>query len=211
MLQSNLVAAPAAAQVVTLQLNDVRDGQLVFVPFSDPGSLPLACLHQHLLLARVQVVLLLFLVVGSVLVGLFLGYHLLLARSNMTSYESYKWRDYKQHCLEAAVLDRWVSSNVGTWHILDGCTALPGDSALENSCAATLCQLPQLLVMCHQMPGSRVCHLGTHLHDTQHALPGVDLLPMQLRPAAQRRPLPARPVVFSSRLGSASGTPCLQL
>ena len=124
------------------------------MPFLDPGSLPLAYLYQHALLARVQVVLLLFLVVGSVLVGLFLGYHLLLARGNMTSNESYKWRDYKQRCLEAAVLDRWVSSNVGTWHILNGCTAPPGDRAPVNSCAASLCQLLQLLVMCDQMLGS---------------------------------------------------------
>eukprot|EP00891_Asterochloris_glomerata_P008224 jgi/Astpho2/8224/fgenesh1_pg.00122_%23_8_t len=60
-----------------------------------------------------QVVMLLFLGVGSVLVGLFLGYHLLLARWNMTTYESYKWRDYEHHCLEAAALDRtalWSSS-----------------------------------------------------------------------------------------------------
>ena len=66
----------------------------------------LARLDPQLHLASAQVVLLLFLVVGSLLVGLFLGYHLLLARWNMTTYESYKWRDYKHHCLEAAVLDR---------------------------------------------------------------------------------------------------------
>lgn len=67
---------------------------------------PLTRLNLQLLFDCAQVVLLLFLLVGSVLVGLFLGYHLLLAWWNMTTYESYKWRDYKHHCLEAAALDR---------------------------------------------------------------------------------------------------------
>ena len=91
--------------------------------------------------------MLLFLGVGSVLVGLFLGYHLLLARWNMTTYESYKWRDYEHHCLEAAALDRCEGSSAGLLRATHVLTGLIADSAPENSCATPPCRLRQLPVM----------------------------------------------------------------
>lgn len=45
-----------------------------------------------------QVMLLLFLSIGSLLVGAFLSYHCSLIARGMTSYETFKWQDYKDHC-----------------------------------------------------------------------------------------------------------------
>ena len=49
-----------------------------------------------------QVMLLLFLSIGSLLVGAFLSYHISLIARGMTSYETFKWQDYKDHCRELA-------------------------------------------------------------------------------------------------------------
>lgn len=49
-----------------------------------------------------QVMLLLFLSIGSLLVGAFLSYHISLIARGVTSYETFKWQDYKDHCRELA-------------------------------------------------------------------------------------------------------------
>ena len=49
-----------------------------------------------------QVMLLIFLFIGTLLIAGFLGYHCSLIARGMTSYETFKWQDYKDHCMEIA-------------------------------------------------------------------------------------------------------------
>ena len=51
---------------------------------------------------HVQVMLLIFLFIGTLLIAGFLGYHCSLIARGMTSYETFKWQDYKDHCMEVA-------------------------------------------------------------------------------------------------------------
>ena len=57
----------------------------------------------------IQVMLLLFLSIGSLLVGAFLTYHISLIIRGMTSYETFKWQDYRDHCRELAEEARYVA------------------------------------------------------------------------------------------------------
>ena len=50
----------------------------------------------------VQVMLLIFLSIGTLLITCFFGYHCSLIVKGMTSYETFKWQDYKDHCMEVA-------------------------------------------------------------------------------------------------------------
>ena len=53
--------------------------------------------------------LLLFLSIGSLLVGAFLAYHCSLVARGVTSYETFKWQDYRDHCREVVEESRYQS------------------------------------------------------------------------------------------------------
>lgn len=46
--------------------------------------------------------LLVFLSLGTLMIGCFFAYHCSLIARGMTSYETFKWQDYKDHCMEMA-------------------------------------------------------------------------------------------------------------
>ena len=53
-------------------------------------------------MSTLQTMLLVFLFLGMLMVGCFFAYHCSLIAKGMTSYETFKWRDYKDHCIEMA-------------------------------------------------------------------------------------------------------------
>ena len=46
--------------------------------------------------------LLIFLCLGALMVGCFFAYHCYLIAKGTTSYETFKWQDYREHCMEMA-------------------------------------------------------------------------------------------------------------
>ena len=73
-----------------------------------------------------QVMLLIFLSIGTLLIACFLGYHCSLIARGMTTYETFKWQDYKDHCLAVAQESRYalrhrsccdVTDSIGGKHI----------------------------------------------------------------------------------------------
>lgn len=52
--------------------------------------------------------LLIFLSIGSLLLAAFLGHHCSLIARGMTSYETFKWQDYRDHCMEVARGSRYA-------------------------------------------------------------------------------------------------------
>ena len=65
-----------------------------------------------------QVMLLIFLSIGTLLIACFLGYHCSLIVKGMTSYETFKWQDYKDHCKAVAQDSRYASLTKRWRHFL---------------------------------------------------------------------------------------------
>ncbi len=63
-----------------------------------------------------QVMLLIFLSIGTLLIACFLGYHCSLIVKGMTSYETFKWQDYKDHCKAVAQDSRYASFTKSWWY-----------------------------------------------------------------------------------------------
>ena len=89
--------------------------------------------------------LLVFLSLGTLMIGCFFAYHCSLIARGMTSYETFKWQDYKDHCMEMAqesrcsaqaVFERGQSRAYAEKHV-KCCTS-----------TAHLVQLPQSLLTC---------------------------------------------------------------
>lgn len=85
------------------------------------GSLvrrPASRLLQWLLVYYpVPTMLLVFLSLGTLMIGCFFAYHCSLIARGMTSYETFKWQDYKDHCMDMAKQSRPVKS-FKAWQVL---------------------------------------------------------------------------------------------
>ncbi|DBB03919.1 TPA: hypothetical protein ACH3X1_013001 [Trebouxia sp. C0004] len=82
-----------------------------------PMRRPAARLLQWLLVYySVPVMLLIFLSIGTLLIACFLGYHCSLIVKGMTSYETFKWQDYKDHC-KAVAQDSRPAVSLNTWQL----------------------------------------------------------------------------------------------
>ena len=66
-------------------------------------------MEDQLACCAAQVMLLIFLSIGTLLIACFLGYHCSLIVKGMTSYETFKWQDYKAHCKAVAQDSRYAS------------------------------------------------------------------------------------------------------
>ncbi|KAL3139714.1 hypothetical protein ABBQ38_004020 [Trebouxia sp. C0009 RCD-2024] len=79
----------------------------------------------------VPTMLLVFLSLGTLMIGCFFAYHCSLIARGMTSYETFKWQDYKDHCMEMAKESRRrqifsISASLpGTGPWLHGCCLPP--------------------------------------------------------------------------------------
>lgn len=71
-----------------------------------PGRL----LQWLLVYYPVPTMLLVFLSLGTLMIGCFFAYHCSLIAKGMTSYETFKWQDYKDHCMEVAQESRPATS-----------------------------------------------------------------------------------------------------
>ncbi|KAA6424267.1 MAG: putative S-acyltransferase [Trebouxia sp. A1-2] len=82
-----------------------------------PVRRPAARLLQWLLVYySIPVMLLIFLSIGTLLIACFLGYHCSLIVKGMTSYETFKWQDYRDHC-KAVAQDSRSAVSLSSWQL----------------------------------------------------------------------------------------------